>query len=550
MASGSGISLNALLLQSALVLLAGIIATFSFKLYHVRHRFQTMQKEGLPMPPHHPVLGHLQLMGTIMSKLPKSIHGHVLPQQIERHLPNLGPIFYLDPWPFAPPMLIVAQPDLLHQVTQSHSLPKFPGLRDYMRPMTGGNDLVSLEGVEWKRWRNVFNSGFSSGHLMTLVPDMMKDLSTFCEILRKFSKQPTIVLMDPLTTRLSLDIIGRVALDIDINAQTRPNAFVKALRSQARWLSFENEVNPFKRYHPLRPIAQWWNDRHMKRFIANEVLLRFTSNLGQSEVEKKDRSKTIIDLALNNYLSQQAPGQPTTTIDSTFRDMAISQIRTFVFAGHDSTSSTMCYVFHLLSQHPIVRKRLIDELDRVIGPDIGHTATRISQDPHLISQLYYTTGIVKETLRLYPPASSLRSGEVGYSIQTPGGGQLPTDGFVVWANSYAIHRDPNYWPDSENFLPERWLAKEGERLYPVKGAYRPFEFGPRNCIGQELAMLELKLVLVMTAREFNIRSAYEEWDQLHPCKGPKTIDGDRAYQILDGAAHPCDGFPCIVSLAA
>lgn len=76
------------------------------------------------------------------------------------------------------------------------------------------------------------------------------------------------------------------------------------------------------------------------------------------------------------------------------------------------------------------------------------------ENPHLLSQLHYTLAAVKETL------SSARSGEPGYSIQ----GLDPTDGFHVWSNSWAIRRDPNYWPELNEFLPERWLIEEGDRL--------------------------------------------------------------------------------------
>ena len=288
----------------------------------------------------------------------------------------------------------------------------------------------------------------------------------------------------------------------------------------------------------------------MVEYISRELDLRFRSNRGKDKLAKRDRSKTIIDLALDNYLADQARNDSSDAMDATFRDFAISQIRTFVFAGHDSTSSTICYAFHLLSTYPSIRRSLIAEHDQVLGLEHNQTASRISEKPQLLNQLSYTLAVIKETLRLYPPASSNRSGEPGYSIAGPDGLQLPTYGFLVWSNSYAIHRDAKYWPEPNNFLPERWLVDEGHRLYPPKGVYRPFEFGPRNCIGQELAMLELKIVLTMTVREFEIKSVYDEWDRLHPTKGPKTLNGDRAYQILNGAAHPSDGLPCRVSLAA
>lgn len=168
------------------------------------------------MPPHHPVLGHLQLMSEITSKLPTDIHGHVLPHQIKLQFLDLGPVFYLDPWPFGPPMLVITAPDQAYQITQAHSLPKFHALRDYMRPVTGGNDLITMEGSKWKKWRNIFNPGFKSGHLMTLVPEMINEISTFCEVLRGLAITHEIFSMDSVATKLSFDIIGRVTLYLNI----------------------------------------------------------------------------------------------------------------------------------------------------------------------------------------------------------------------------------------------------------------------------------------------------------------------------------------------
>lgn len=322
------------------------------------------------------------------------------------------------------------------------------------------------------------------------------------------------------------------------------------MRNQVRWLSFGNEANLFERYHPLRPIMRWWNDRKMRRYISHQLDLHFNSSGGNIEVAKRDRSMTIVDLALDTYRNEMVQEKPSSTLDAVFRDYATSQIRAFVFAGHDSTGSAICYTFYLLSTNPLARRLLISEHDRVLGPDRDRASSEISANPHLLNQLPYTLAVIKEALRLYPPASSTRSGEPGYSIADLNGRQLPTDGFLVWSNAYAIHRDPNLWPEPDKFFPERWLVEEEDRLYPQKGAFRPFEFGPRSCIGQELAMLELKLVLVMTARDFEVKSVYDEWDKLNPINGTKTINGDRAYQILSGAAHPSDGLPCRVSLAA
>ncbi|KAL8954579.1 MAG: hypothetical protein Q9183_007036, partial [Haloplaca sp. 2 TL-2023] len=165
-----------------------------------------------PMPPHHPLFGHLLVVAKIMSKLPSNVHAHVLPHRILKAYPSLGPIFYVDTWPFGPPMLVVTSADGANQCTVAHSLPKFPALRQYMQPMTGGPDLTTMEGREWKIWRAIFNPGFSSGHLMTLVPEMLKDINVFCRILEQRAAAGEMFSLDPVAVNLNLDIIGRVAL--------------------------------------------------------------------------------------------------------------------------------------------------------------------------------------------------------------------------------------------------------------------------------------------------------------------------------------------------
>ena len=181
----------------------------------------------------------------------------------------------------------------------------------------------------------------------------------------------------------------------------------------------------------------------MRRYVSHQLDLRFKSSNGKIEVAKQDRSKTIVDLALDTYRNEMAQEKPSSSLDAVFRDYVTSQIRTFVFAGHDSTGSAICYAFYLLSNNPSARRLLISEHDRVLGPDRDRASSEISTNPHLLNHLPYTLAVIKEALRLYPPASSTRDGEHGYSITDLNGRQLPTDGFLVWSNAYAIHQDPN-----------------------------------------------------------------------------------------------------------
>ncbi|CAG8960151.1 hypothetical protein HYFRA_00010630 [Hymenoscyphus fraxineus] len=536
-----------LCVQSCVVLISVKILSFFFKIYTIRRRFQRMQKDGLPMPPHHPILGHLKLIAEITTNLPPDIHPHILPHQISLLFPDLPPVFYLDTYPFGPPLLIVASPEAAHQVTHVHSLPKFHTLKEFMRPMTGGEDLVTMEGSEWKTWRGVFNPGFAGGYLMTLVPGMVRDVGVLCEVLGEEAKKGGVVRLDEVVMRCGFDVIWRVVVDTNLNSQRTTNPFIKALRSQTRWLSFGNEANLFERYHPLRPIMQWWNNRRMHQYISHELDTRYQTQNPSSKNVNTPRSKSIIDLALTSYTTLHPKSNPSKTIDPKFKALAIAQIRTFLFAGHDTTSSTISYTFHLLSQHPHTLSLLISEHNNILGPyhDTKTLSSLLSSNPHILNELPYTTAIIKESLRLHPPASTTRAGLPGASLSSCGQ-QLPTDTFLVWITSYSLHRSPTYWDSPNQFMPERWLSPHP---VPVKGAFRPFEEGKRNCIGQELAMLEMKVVLVMVVRGWVVRSVYEEVDGKEGGQEEgKMVAGERAYQVLRGGARPRGGMPCRVEV--
>lgn len=164
------------------------------------------------MPPHHPLFGHLLLAIDILSKLPPDAHPSYLPSLIRRAVPDVGPVFYLDMWPFAKPILIVASPTAAYQFTQERSLPKSSELRAFLKPLAENKDLVSLEGQSWKLWRSVYNPGFSATHLIHLVPQIMKEVFTFREILRERSQARDVFLMEEVTVNLTMDTIGRVIM--------------------------------------------------------------------------------------------------------------------------------------------------------------------------------------------------------------------------------------------------------------------------------------------------------------------------------------------------
>lgn len=125
---------------------------------------------------------------------------------------KLPPVFYLDTWPFADPICAIVDPDVAYQVTVQNSLPKHKAIPEAIWPLTGEKSLVAMDGLEHKRWRAIFNPGFSSAHLMTLVDGIVDDSMVFMDILGRHDEEQNIFSFEEAATRATLDIIGRVVL--------------------------------------------------------------------------------------------------------------------------------------------------------------------------------------------------------------------------------------------------------------------------------------------------------------------------------------------------
>ncbi|KAL6237509.1 putative sterigmatocystin biosynthesis P450 monooxygenase stcS [Aspergillus navahoensis] len=486
------------------------------------------------MPPFSLLTGHFGALKQTIRGMPPNATLHSIILKLSQRFPS--GMFYINMWPFSGTWLVVATPSGAAQI-QSLNLSKPNILRRPLETITGGASLMSMHGEVWKRWRALFNPGFNPNYLIGLVPLIADEVAVFCEQLRQKARAGAVFELEPLTLRLTVDTICSVTLDSQLHHQTRDHPLASALQRQIEWASFGTTFNPFKRYLTIRPLVLWYNNRLMNRFIDQEVHRAYH--------EQSDRqSKSVISLALREYLKEQDGNL------ADFKRRVAPQLRAFLFAGRDTTSSTLLYTFYLLSRHPDALARVRSEHDQVFGAHHRQTHEKIHQDAHLLNQLPYTTAVLKETLRLFPPSASMREGRPGVELTDDNGQVYPTAGCNVWTLTVALHHNSTHWTEVESFIPERWLVGPEDPLYPAKGAWRAFEFGPRSCIGQTLAMLELRVALAMTLREFDVVPAYEEWDRMYPTGAVKEVNGHRAYQAEKGGggAHPADGMPCRVTL--
>lgn len=464
---------------------------------------------------------------------------------------NLPNIWYADLWPLSSPMMVIQS---YEAAVESNNMAKHHRMGDGLDHIVGKQSMISINGTTWKRWRQIFNPGFSSAHLMSIVPIVLEDMLTFVDILEEHAQKREVFRLEEAATRLTVDVIGRVVLDIPFGTQRGDHELFDALVGQIRMTGLKTEWT-ISRIDPITQTKSWLNQRRMNKYIGKVLDERFSQH---KPTEKKSRKKTIIDLALDSYIEETG----TTKMDATFRESAISQIKSFLFAGHDTTATLIAYAIHLLSRSPDALRSIREEHDAVLGPDPLAASTAIRDEATLLSQLKYTHAVIKETLRLYPPANTLlRASEKGFFFKDAETGTVhDPEGFMIFPPTIHLQRAEEYWgPTANQFRPERWLPNSGYPVVPK--AWRAFGDGNRNCIGQELAVIEAKITLSLVMRRFEFKATLEPEDLRH-LENDGTVysrekygskvkhaddDNQEFFQVLLTTGKPRQGLPMRVS---
>lgn len=192
------------------------------------------------------------------------------------------------------------------------------------------------------------------------------------------------------------------------------------------------------------------------------------------------------------------------------------------------------WAIYELSRTPRALKAVRDELDEVLGPQADpHTicATLAARGEHLLPRLHYVNAVIKETLRLHPPAATVRMTQPGsgFVVRAPNGEEYNLDGTVMYSAQSIIQRDPSIYGDTADvWVPERWLGEAAKRI--PASAWRPFERGPRNCIGSELANLESRIIISIVARKYDfVKVGLGE--SVSDEKGLTTLDDNGQYKV-------------------
>jgi cytochrome P450 len=261
----------------------------------------------------------------------------------------------------------------------------------------------------------------------------------------------------------------------------------------------------------LLHFAQDYAERRMKRLFLVPPWLPTPDNLRLRHItrrldgiiygliDERRNSPEERDDLLSMLLHAQDEDDGTGMTDRQLRD----EVMTLFLAGHETTALALSWAWYLLAQHPEIEAKLADELRSVLNGRPPTVADRAS--------LPYTERVALEVMRLYPPAWAV-SREVVQECEI-GGRRIPP-GTIVLVCQWAMHRDPRYYDEPDSFNPDRWANDFARRL--PKYAYFPFGGGPRVCIGNTFAMMEMTLLLAAIAPQFRFRLVPNQTIKLQP----------------------------------
>jgi cytochrome P450 len=162
------------------------------------------------MPEWNWLTGHLLVLQKYVDRLPSDANVNLAMRDLAMEYADTE-IFLMDFWPVYPPLLMVYSPEAAVQVSTTYNLPKTDMHLQFMQPITGGPNLISMSGNEWKTWRSLFNPGFSVASMMEQVPEIIDSVQVFCDKLRE-RVDSGLFCLDDLTTRLTADVIIKVTL--------------------------------------------------------------------------------------------------------------------------------------------------------------------------------------------------------------------------------------------------------------------------------------------------------------------------------------------------
>ncbi|BFZ16367.1 hypothetical protein BsWGS_19406 [Bradybaena similaris] len=380
------------------------------------------------------------------------------------------------------PILIVKDLDMVKDIMVKH-FNNFVNRRvifDFEEPFK--ENMLMIKDEQWKHVRNTVSPTFSSGRIKRMSHHVERNSQRLVDVLRGKQERNENVELKSEISKFTLDVIASTAFGLETNTMENPeNIFAK------------HAQNCTVRFSPLFVLVAFlspWLLKKLRRvglsLISKKSLLFFAQTIDAAMESRKEEGQAgkfndFIDLLID---VERESGE---TEKALTRSEIHGQVLIFLLAGLDTVSTVLSFTLFLLARNPECCEKVQKEIDEKLGNEAPNYDN--------VQGLTYMDMCINETMRMFPPGFQIdricNEDTVSQGIHIP-------KGMVVTVPVYAIHHDPEIWPEPDKFQPERFSAENKESRHSF--AFQPFGNGPRNCIGMRLALLELRVALAFVLK--------------------------------------------------
>ena len=379
---------------------------------------------------------------------------------------------------------VLCHPTMAEQalITDTQSIVKY----SQVKPNRGlslllGKGLIMSSGDLWRRQRSLINPMFRPRTIEGFAEIMLACAHELITRLEQKAAERKRVDVSSEMTRAAMQAALRTMFTVSVN--DNPDHFAEAITVVLRH-SFESVKNPL-----LPPLG--WPTKNNRRFhSAIAKIDNYINGLVQERIASGVKKEDLLGL----FLDATYPGTQEHMSSRQVRDEAV----TMLGAGHETSASALTWALVQIARSPHIARRIRQELGEAVGSEALTFA-------HL-RKLRYLQAVVQETLRLYAPVPVIPRAVIRET--TVDGCRLPR-GSMVFISVYNIHRHADYWPNPEEFDPERFLGERGG-LQKHRCAYMPFGAGERFCIGSNFASIELQIFLARIVGTFDLHMVETE----------------------------------------